>query len=122
MRSSEAEMNSRFLAILPLVVLGACVCAWAQPARSCASLMNFKASAVEITASRAIAEGTTMPGRGGRGQSISLPAHCRVEGIMNRRIGVGGEEFGIRFALALPDQWNGDFLMQGGGGSNGVVL
>ncbi len=41
---------------------------------------------------------------------------------MNRRTGVGGEEFGINFALALPDKWNGDFLMQGGGGSNGVVL
>lgn len=51
-----------------------------------------------------------------------MPAHCRVEGIVKRRIGVGGEEFGIRFALALPRKWNGDFLMQGGGGSNGVVL
>ncbi|HJU10652.1 MAG TPA: tannase/feruloyl esterase family alpha/beta hydrolase, partial [Candidatus Binataceae bacterium] len=30
--------------------------------------------------------------------------------------------FGINFALAMPEGWNGDFLMQGGGGSNGVVL
>ena len=36
--------------------------------------------------------------------------------------GVDGEEFGINFALAMPDKWNGDFLMQGGGGSNGIVL
>ena len=41
---------------------------------------------------------------------------------MNRRTGIDGEEFGIAFALAMPDEWNGDFLMQGGAGSNGVVM
>ena len=52
-----------------------------------------------------------------------LPAHCRVDGVINRRKGVDGEEFGIGFAIALPqaDAWNGDFMMQGGGGGNGVV-
>lgn len=52
-----------------------------------------------------------------------LPVHCRVDGVIHRRKGVGGEEFGIGFALALPaqDAWNGDFMMQGGGGSNGFV-
>ncbi len=50
-----------------------------------------------------------------------LPAYCRVEGVINRRKGVGGEEFGIQFALAMPDPWNGDFLMQGGAGGNGIV-
>jgi feruloyl esterase len=36
---------------------------------------------------------------------------------------VGGEEFGIGFALALPEKgaWNGDFMMQGGGCGNGAV-
>ena len=58
----------------------------------------------------------------GQGYSAPLPAYCRVEGIIiNRRTGVGGEEFGIKFALAMPDKWNGDLLMQGGGGSNGIV-
>ena len=42
--------------------------------------------------------------------------------FIHRRTGVGGEEFGITFALAMPDKWNGDFLMQGGSGSNGIVL
>ena len=52
-----------------------------------------------------------------------LPAHCRVDGVINRRKGIGGEEFCISFALALPDKaaWNGDFMMQGGGGGNGYV-
>jgi hypothetical protein len=59
----------------------------------------------------------------GARSSGPLPAHCRVDGVINRRKGAGGEEFGIGFALALPEKeaWNGDFLMQGGGGGNGVV-
>jgi hypothetical protein len=46
-----------------------------------------------------------------------------VDGVINRRKGVDGEEFGIAFALALPEAaaWNGDFMMQGGGGGNGIV-
>ncbi|MEZ5743280.1 MAG: tannase/feruloyl esterase family alpha/beta hydrolase [Sphingomonadaceae bacterium] len=47
--------------------------------------------------------------------------HCRLEGIVNRRKGAGGIEYGIRFAIALPDDWNGRFLLQGGGGLNGTV-
>jgi feruloyl esterase len=52
-----------------------------------------------------------------------LPAHCLVDGTINRRKGADGEEFGIRFEVALPDAsaWNGDFMMQGGGGGNGTV-
>src|SRR5690348_9104751 len=113
-------MNSRFLqTILILLVLS--LSAWAQSANSCASLSSFKAPGVEITKAAPIAAGTIeqIPWAG---PSAPLPAYCRVEGIINRRTGVGGEEFGISFALAMPEKWNGDFLMQGGGGSNGVIL
>ena len=51
----------------------------------------------------------------------AMPAYCRVDGTINRRTGVNGMEFGIGFALALPENWNHDFLMQGGGGLNGSV-
>jgi hypothetical protein len=84
--------------------------------------MNFKSANLEITKAALIPKGTTEPNPYGPGNSAPLPAYCRVEGVINRRIGVGGEEFGISFALAMPEKWNGDFLMQGGGGSNGVVL
>lgn len=92
-----------------------------QQASSCATLMNFKAPNVEITKAASVAAGTTesIPWVG---QSAPLPAYCRVEGMINRRTGVDGEEFGISFILAMPDQWNHDFLMQGGGGSNGIVI
>lgn len=84
--------------------------------------MNFKAPGVEMTKAIPIVAGNVAPTPPGEPQGVPLPAYCRIEGIIDKRIGVGGEEFGIRFALAMPDNWNGDFLMQGGGGSNGVVL
>jgi len=79
---------------------------------------------IEITKVAPIPAGTTVPPMFPGAPSIGpLPAHCRVDGVINRRKGSGGEEFGIRFAVALPEKeaWNGDFLMQGGGGGNGVV-
>jgi len=51
----------------------------------------------------------------------ALPAHCRVEGAMDPHQGADGKDYAIGFALALPDDWNGRFLLQGGGGLNGSV-
>lgn len=53
--------------------------------------------------------------------SLSLPAHCDVSGLLQERVGEGGQNYAIRFHLRLPQQWNGRLLFQGGGGSNGVV-
>ena len=47
--------------------------------------------------------------------------HCRVDGVIDSRVGHGGRKYGIGFAVALPDRWNGRFLFQGGGGLNGSV-
>src|SRR6185437_12094297 len=112
-------MRSTFIRAL-LLLLTSNTCALAQ--QPCTSLMNFKVANVEITKASPRAAGTTEPNPWGPGHSAPLPAYCRVEGVMNRRTGVGGEEFGITFILAMPDKWNGDFLMQGGAGSNGVVM
>src|SRR5262245_46514016 len=51
----------------------------------------------------------------------NLPPHCRVDGVLDQRTGTGGKSYGIGFALALPDNWNGGFVFQGGGGLNGSV-
>src|SRR3954451_23351351 len=93
----------------------------AQQINACAGLMHFKSARLEITKAAPIAAGTTEPNPYGQGHSAPLPTYCRVDGVINRRTGVGGEEFGINFALAMPEKWNGDLLMQGGGGGNGVV-
>ena len=53
--------------------------------------------------------------------AVPLPAYCRLGATLDRRTGTDGEPYGIGFALALPAEWNGRFLFQGGGGLNGTV-
>ena len=96
----------------------------AESTVSCVDLTHLKFDGVEITKAAPVPVGTTVPPPyPGSPSAGPLPAHCRVDGILNRRKGADGEEFGIGFALALPEKtaWNGDFMMQGGGGGNGVV-
>jgi feruloyl esterase len=50
-----------------------------------------------------------------------LPAYCRLSATLDRRTGADGKSYGIGFALALPADWNGRLLFQGGGGLNGSV-
>lgn len=60
-------------------------------------------------------------GGGAAGDAGPLPAHCRIDGVIDERVGAGGKSYGIHFAIALPDAWSGRFLLQGGGGLNGSV-
>jgi feruloyl esterase len=49
--------------------------------------------------------------------------HCLVTGAMNRRISqIDGETYAIGFEVRLPREWNGRFLYQGNGGTDGVVV
>jgi hypothetical protein len=96
----------------------------ALASNSCADLNRLKIDGVEITKTAEVSDGTTLPPAYPGAPAIGpLPAHCRVDGIIHKRKGVDGEEFGTGFALALPEAaaWNRDFLMQGGGGGNGIV-
>ncbi|MDR3740379.1 MAG: tannase/feruloyl esterase family alpha/beta hydrolase [Terracidiphilus sp.] len=112
-------MHSR--AIL-LLLSCATLAAPALQAQSCTDLSKLKLDGVEITRAEAIAAGTHLQSPFPT-YSGALPAYCRVEGMIHRRKGIDNQEFGIGFALALPEKsaWNGDFMMQGGGGSNGVI-
>ena len=108
------------------VVLAACAAApaRAQDAAACAALrtVTLPGAALEITAAERVPAGNAPAGGpGGPSYAGPLPAHCRIDGVLERRKGVGGVEYGIRFALALPDTWTGRFLFQGGGGLNGAV-
>ncbi len=112
------------LLLLFITATCASVLASAHAADSCVALGHLRIDDVEITKSAMMPAGTAVPpAYPGAPTSGPLPEHCRVDGVINRRKGADGEEFGISFALALPDAaaWNGDFIMQGGGGGNGVV-
>ncbi len=112
------------LSLLLAALTGASMMACAQSPEACADLATLKIDGVEITKAAPVPAGTVIPPLYPGAPSIGpLPAHCRVDGVIDPRKGLGGEEFGIGFAIALPERgaWNGDFMMQGGGGGNGVV-
>jgi len=115
-------MRSETLCATLFLILALASSAFAQTKDSCTTLMDVKVTGVEITKAAHVEAGSTEPIPWNQSRSAPLPGYCRIEGVIARRTGVGGEEFGITFALAMPDKWNGDFLMQGGGGSNGILL
>ena len=92
----------------------------AQLAERCARFEGTVRGELQITAATFHADGRTLPD-GPQGPGAQLPPHCLVQGMINRREGVGGTTYGIGFELALPSDWNGRFLLQGGGGLNGLV-
>lgn len=108
---------------LALACVAAGTTAHAQDACTALKSVAVTGLTVEITNTEKIAAGPTpaQPGPGGPGYAGALPARCRVEGVIEKRKGIGGADYGIKFALALPDDWNGRFLFQGGGGLNGSV-
>jgi feruloyl esterase len=46
-------------------------------------------------------------------------AHCEVIGAMDKRAGMDGRRYAIRFHLRMPSTWNGRFFFEGGGATNG---
>src|SRR6188474_2187948 len=94
-------------------------------AAACSALTSLKIPGLDLTITNAQwFEAGSTPGRGGAGapaNPIKLPAYCRLDGVLDRRTGADGKPYGIGFALALPGEWNGRFLFQGGGGLNGSV-
>ena len=88
----------------------------ANAAQPCADLSKFTSAEHQIVIRTASDVPASAPG-----SAPSLPAHCRVEGVIDARTGRDGKPYGIGFALALPADWNGRFLFQGGGGLNGSV-
>ncbi len=109
--------------IAELLLLAA---AQAAPRTSaCAAMKSFTLPGVtlEITKAEWVAAGSAPPaaGRGAPAPTVKLPAYCRVDGVIDRRTGGDGKPYGIGFAINLPDDWNGRFLQQGGGGLNGNV-
>jgi len=128
-------MNERHLRRRPLsllgyllistsaAVLGACASLAAEsvdPAEACrnlARLTDFPVAATEITLAQFNPSGTTKAG------DVALPDHCEVQGIINKRTGADGLPYGDRFEvrLPIPAQWNGRFMFQGGGGTEGAV-
>lgn len=83
---------------------------------NCAALTGFSFSRTSITAASVVGAGTLV----NAGQPVG--EHCLVTGKMNERVSVvDGQSYSIGFEMRLPRDWNGRFLHQGNGGTDGVV-
>ncbi len=97
------------------------------PVESCASLTSLQLADTTITKSEPVAA-KPKPATPPKGPAyamnlvdVALPSYCLARGKIGKHIGPDGKSYGIGFALALPDKWNGRFLFQGGGGMDGTV-
>jgi hypothetical protein len=91
-----------------------------DPAAACqklATLTNHPVTPTQITLAKFNPAGTTSA------TGVPLPAHCQVQGIINKRVGTDGYPYGAGFEVRLPTpaDWNGRFMFQGGGGTEGAV-
>jgi feruloyl esterase len=98
------------------------------PVGKCADLVNLQIPGSQMTITKAAEIPTTPPGTL-RAASITadlipvaIPPYCRAEGVIDQRTGADNKPYAIGFAIALPDNWNGRFLFQGGGGLNGSII
>lgn len=54
-------------------------------------------------------------------QKANFKPFCKLTGYFEKRVGADDANYAIGFGLSLPDDWNGKFLFQGGGGMNGII-
>lgn len=97
------------------------------PARAadCTALAGLGLHDVTISTAEAIPAQILKPDptsamTGATPSATDVGPHCLVEGKIGDREGVNGR-YGIRFQMRLPDDWNGRFLFQGGGGTDGFI-
>ncbi|MCB5364817.1 tannase/feruloyl esterase family alpha/beta hydrolase [Pusillimonas sp. CC-YST705] len=79
-------------------------------------------SCAEITTEALDLEGLVITKASQNGAEESSPAHCLVEGNLHaRKSEVDNQQYAIGFEVRLPEDWNGRFFFQGGGGTDGAI-
>jgi pimeloyl-ACP methyl ester carboxylesterase len=118
-RHALATASACFLALAAVLTSAAHA---AAPA-ACAELTQFKVPgfAMEITQAATVPAGKAPAPPNAPPSDAMLPAYCRADGVIDKRTGSDGKPYAIGFAIALPENWNGRFMFQGGGGLNGAV-
>lgn len=90
----------------------------AQPQLSCADITTQALAIPGLVITSATANGATAADS----SQAAMPAHCQVDGYLNqRKSDVDNQQYAIGFELRLPNDWNGRFFFQGGGGTDGAV-
>jgi len=119
-------MNRLIIGLVALAVSGCGVNGYSRDGATvagnpCGALINLEIANTKITSAEKKPAGSFSFGAGPGSMTVELPEHCYVEGISNEREGADGKTYGLGFALAMPADWNGRFLFQGGGGLNGTL-
>ena len=93
------------------------------PAVTCASLASLVNFPIQPTGSEG---GTTITLAQLNPATATLPEHCQIQGIMRSRTGIAGpsatpQQYQTKFEVRLPTLWNGRYMFQGGGGTEGSL-
>jgi Tannase and feruloyl esterase len=111
------------------IVLVASAQVWAanppiSPAVPCKDLLKLQVANTTVSEAIEVPAGQPLTVGGVFGPSVvlkSLPAHCLVHGEVNHHKGADGKEYGDKFEIRMPLDWQGRLLFQGGGGLDGVL-
>lgn len=107
-----------------LFLIAVCITAANVLAGTCDDLLQFKLPGYDVVINEAKIVSDSKMAPNPYGSPVYdgvIPEYCRVDGELDKRTGYGGKPFAIGFAIAMPKEWNGRFLFQGGGGLNGTV-
>jgi Tannase and feruloyl esterase len=93
------------------------------PAVACASLATLTNFPIKAKGS---ADGTTITLAQLNPATSTLPEHCQIQGVMRSRTGIAGpnatpQAYATNFEVRLPTAWNGRYMLQGGGGTEGSL-
>ena len=99
---------------------------WSPTDESCQQMTAKTLPGVKITEANRVNAGKvnldkTSALTGASGGGLMLPAPCLVRGMIGEHTGPDGKNYGIRFELRMPDNWQGRFMFQGGGGLDGFL-
>jgi pimeloyl-ACP methyl ester carboxylesterase len=116
--------HSRICLPWALAVFGAfCSAAAAEDFKTvCERLVQAVPDAGRVTEATFVPAGPVVVSPPGPpGATAPAPDHCLVRGKINERTGIDGKPYAIGYEVRLPAKWNGKFLFEGGGGSDGVL-
>jgi hypothetical protein len=94
-----------------------------KPAVACASLASLANFPIQPTGSFG---GTTITLTQLNPATATLPEHCQIQGLLRTRTGIAGpsatpQAYATKFEVRLPTVWNGRYMFQGGGGTEGSL-
>ena len=95
-----------------------------QPGTKCSDLLNLKIENASISDAAQVPAGKPYSLTNPFAPPIvitSLPEHCLIHGEVNHHRGADGKNYGDKFELRLPADWQGRLLFLGGGGLDGLL-